>query len=318
MHARVLAASLLTLVAAAPGPATAAEKLPVVASFSILGDMVARVGGEHIALTTLIGPDGDAHVFSPRPVDAEVVGKAKVMIVNGLGFEGWLDRLVEASGSKASIVTASAGVKTIEVKKAHEGHAEDKEHAEAEESSEAEHGHGDVDPHAWQDVRNAVIYVGNITQALCEADKASCDAYKANGSAYIAELEALDAKIRTAIEAVPADRRAVITSHDAFGYFESAYGITFLAPEGVSTESEASAADVAKLIEQIREDKASAIFVENVTNPRLIERIGKDTGVKVGGTLYSDALSGSDGPAATYLDMMRHNAETLTRAIAGT
>lgn len=299
----------------------AEEKLKVVTSFSILGDMTARVGGDKIELTTLVGPGGDAHVFEPRPTDAETVAKAQLMIVNGLGFEGWLDRLVEASGSKAKIVVATEGVETIKPEKGH-GHEEEAkqdEHAEGEhkdEHAEAGHDLGDLDPHAWQSAKNAVTYVGNIAKALCDADKANCETYKANGAAYTAELEALDADIKRMIEALPKDRRTVITGHDAFGYFAHAYGVTFLAPEGVSTESEASAADVAKLIEQIQEDKASAIFVESISDPRLIEQIGKDTGLKVGGTLYSDALSEAGGPAATYVDMMLYNAKTLTEALA--
>ncbi len=294
-----LGAALLASFTAAP----AGEKLKVVASFSILGDMTARVGGDRIALSVLVGPDGDAHVFEPKPSDAQTVGQARIMLVNGLGFEGWLERLIEASGSKAGIVTVSEGVQPIKPKAG-------EEHAEAGEE------HGDIDPHAWQSVPNAITYVGNIAKALCDADKAGCETYKRNGAAYVSELEALDAEIRTAIGALPKDRRTVITSHDAFGYFEHAYGITFLAPESVSTEAEASAADVAKLIDQIEVDKASAIFVENISDPRLVEQIGKDTGLKVGGTLYSDALSGVGGPAGTYIGMMRHNARTLTEALA--
>ncbi len=276
----------------------AGEKLKVVASFSILGDMTARVGGDRIELTTLVGPGSDAHVFEPRPADAETVSKAQVMVVNGLGFEGWIGRLVEASGSTARIIVATEGVDAI---------------APAE-GDGGDHGHRD--PHAWQSVRNALHYVSNIAKALCDADKTNCETYKANGAAYTLELEALDAEIRQMIDALPKDRRTVITGHDAFGYFAHAYGVTFLAPEGVSTELEASAADVAKLITQIQELKASALFVESISDPRLIEQIAEDTGVKVGGTLYSDALSEADGPAATYVGMMRYNAKTLTQALA--
>lgn len=283
----------------------AAEKLRVVASFSILGDMTDRIGGDQIELTTLVGPGGDAHIFEPRPADAETVSKAQLMIVNGLGFEGWIERLVEASGSKAKIVVATDGVATIAPAESHgEAHAED------------DHDHGEIDPHAWQSSKNAVTYAGNIAQALCDADEANCETYKANAAAYVAELEALDADIRQKVASLPKDRRTVITGHDAFGYFAHAYGLTFLAPEGVSTESEASAADVAKLITQIKDDKASALFVESISDPRLIEAIAKDTGVSVGGTLYSDALSDAGGPAATYIDMMRYNARTLVEALA--
>ncbi|MEZ5923850.1 MAG: metal ABC transporter substrate-binding protein [Hyphomicrobiaceae bacterium] len=313
----ILAIPVVVTVALAAGQSFADEKLKVVASFSILGDMTARIGGGKIDLTTLVGAGGDAHIFEPRPADAETVAKAQVMIVNGLGFEGWLDRLVEASGSKAKIAVATAGVETIKPGEDHDedGH-EEAGHAEGEAHADQGHDHGDLDPHAWQSVNNAIIYVANITQALCDADRANCENYKANSAAYTAELAALDAEIRSAIRALPEDRRTAITGHDAFGYFAHAYGVTFLAPEGVSTESEASAADVARLITQIKEDKASALFVESIADPRLIEQIGKDTGVKVGGTLYSDALSGANGPAPTYVDMMRYNARTLTETLA--
>lgn len=300
----------------------AEERLPVIASFSILGDLTARVGGDRIALTTLVGPDGDAHVYSPTPADAEKVAKAGLMLVNGLGFEGWLDRLVEASGSKARIVVVSTGVEPRKPEEGHDHDAHGTEDASAASESHNdhedhdEHHHGDIDPHAWQSVENAIIYVGNIAAALCEADRAGCTVYEANAKSYVAELSVLHAEIKAAVAALPADRRTVISSHDAFGYFAHTYGIAFLAPEGVSTESEASAADVAHLIDQIREDRASAIFVENISDPRLAEQIARDTGVKLGGALYSDALSVSDGPAASYVAMMRHNIKMLTEALA--
>ncbi len=276
-------------------PASAAEKLKAVASFSILADLVSRVGGERVDVTSIVGPDGDAHVYEPKPDDAKAVAAAGLVFINGLGFEGWMDRLGEASGYKGKIVTASAGIKI---------------HKMADVGAER-------DPHAWQSVENAGVYVGNIAAALCEADSSGCETYKANAAAYDKELKDLDAEIKAAIARVPGDRRVVITSHDAFGYFAGAYGVTFLAPEGVSTESEASAQDVAKLIRQIRARKATALFIENMSDPRLIEQIARETGVKMGGALYSDALSARDGPASTYLDMMRHNAKLLTDAMAG-
>ena len=206
-----------------------------------------------------------------------------------------------------------------------ENHHGEGEHKEAEDGHDAEeehvgedgHDHGAFDPHAWQSVHNAEIYVKNIADAFCAADAAGCDTYKANAAVYGEKLEALDQEIKAAVEGIPAEKRTIITSHDAFGYFEHEYGIRFLAPEGVSTESEASAADVAALIRQIREDKASAIFVENISNPRLVEQIAGETGLKVGGSLFSDALSAADGPAATYIDMMRHNITTIKGAILG-
>ncbi|WP_202315157.1 MULTISPECIES: zinc ABC transporter substrate-binding protein AztC [unclassified Mesorhizobium] len=298
-------ASVITLTPVALSAASAAE-LKVVATFSIIADFARNVGGDRIELTTLVGPDGDAHVYEPRPADAASMSDAQVVLVNGLNFEGFLSRLVEASGTKAAVVELSKGV---EPRKMEDGH-----HDEAEDDG---HHHGDVDPHAFQSIANARIYVKNIADAFCAADAAGCDAYKANAAAYTEKLDATEAEVRQTITSIPEDKRVIITSHDAFGYFEHAYGLTFLAPEGISTEAEASAADVAKLIRQVKEDKASAIFVENVTNPRLIEQIASETGLKVGGTLYSDALSAPDGGASTYIDLMRHNVSVIKGAILG-
>ena len=311
------AAAMLSAVAL---PATAAD-LKVVASFSIIADFAKNVGGDRIELTTLVGPDGDAHVYEPKPTDAVAMAGADVVLVNGLQFEGFLQRLVDASATKASIVELTKGVETLKMEE--EGHhdeaaeaKEGEEHA-AEEEEEGHHHHGDVDPHAFQSVPNAEIYVKNIADAFCAADSAGCQTYQANATAYTSKLKALDAEVKAAVESIPADKRTIITSHDAFGYFAHQYGITFLAPEGISTESEASAADVAALIKQVKEDKASAIFVENITNQRLIEQIAAETGLKVGGTLFSDALSDESGPAPNYIDMMRGNIATIRGAIAG-
>ncbi len=303
-----------------------AEPLKVVASFSIIGDFAKNVGGDRIALTTLVGPDGDAHVYEPKPDDAVAMARAQVVLVNGLHFEGFLNRLVETSGSKATIAELSKGVRTIA---ATDDHAHEGEAAHEEESAEAGHDHGDghahgdghdhgpIDPHAFQSIANARIYVKNIADAFCAADAAGCDGYRANAASYTAKLDATEQKVRTDISAIPPEKRVIITSHDAFGYFADAYGLKFLAPEGISTESEASAADVAALVRQVREDKASAIFVENISDPRLAEQIAAETGLKPGGTLYSDALSAEGAPASTYIDMMLYNAATIRGAILG-
>ncbi|WP_378943267.1 zinc ABC transporter substrate-binding protein AztC [Mesorhizobium sp. ANAO-SY3R2] len=304
-------ASLMGVITFTSLGAASAEPLKVVASFSIIGDFARNVGGDRIELSTLVGPDGDAHVYEPSPADAVKMSKANVVLVNGLRFEGFLQRLVEASATKASVSEVSKGVETLTMKEEHEHPAEGEE-------ADDGHDHGDIDPHAFQSIANAKIYVKNIADAFCAADAAGCDTYRANTQAYTAKLDTADAEVKAAVAGIPEEKRTIITSHDAFGYFEHAYGLTFLAPEGISTEAEASAADVAALIKQIRDDKASAIFVENITNPRLIEQISTETGVKVGGTLYSDALSKADGPAATYIDMMKSNIETIKRAnIAG-
>lgn len=309
------AVSAMTLFPAMLATASAGN-LKVVASFSIIADFAKNVGGDRVDITTLVGPNGDAHVYEPKPADAAAVAAADVVLVNGLQLEGFLRRLVEASGTTAPIVELSKGGEVLKVADEPHPHEEDEDHDHAA-GEEGHHHHGEYDPHAWQSVRNAEVYVKNIADAFCAADATGCDTYKANADAYGRKLEALDAEIREAVAGIPQDKRSIITSHDAFGYFEHDYGLAFLAPEGVSTDSEASAADVAALIRQIRDDKASAIFVENITNPRLIEQIAGETGLKVGGELYSDALSDADGPAATYIDMMRHNVATIKGAILG-
>ena len=294
--------------------------LKAVASFSILGDFVHQVGGDRVAVTTLVGPDGDAHVYQPTPADAHVyqptpadaqaVAGADIVFVNGLHFEGWLDRLTAAAGTKAPLVVASEGVTPRQFAPG-EGE-EEEEHADADDH---DHDHGPTDPHAWQSVPNAKLYVANIAKALSAADPAGAATYAANAAAYTAKLDALDAEIRAAIAAIPENHRIIVTSHDAFGYFGQTYGMTFEAPQGISTEAEASAADVAKLITQIRAEKVPAVFMENITDPRLLEQIAAETDAKIGGTLYSDALSPADGPAATYLDMMENNIHQFSTAL---
>jgi zinc/manganese transport system substrate-binding protein len=299
---------LTTALVVLPLGAFAQDKLPVVASFSILGDMVAEVGGDRVSVSTLVGPDGDAHVYEPTPADAQTVAGASVVFVNGLAFEGWLDRLIEASEYKGPVIVATTGVTPLEM--AEEHHAEGETHAEGE-----AHDHGEQDPHAWQSLANARLYVANIEAGLTAADPEGAATYAANAAAYLAEIDAAEAEIIAAIAALPADRRSVVTSHDAFGYFAAAYGMTFHAPEGLSTEAEPSAADVATLITQMKAEAIPAVFMENITDSRLLEQITAETGASVGGTLFSDALSGPDGPAGTYLDMMRHNVATLTAAL---
>ncbi|HEY8383727.1 MAG TPA: metal ABC transporter substrate-binding protein [Microvirga sp.] len=288
------------LLALAAPAAAQSERPKVVASFSILADFVKNVGGDRIELSTLVGPDGDAHVYAPTPADGRRLAEAKVVFVNGLKFEGWINRLVKSSGTKAALIEAAKGVTTVAEEGGH-GHG---------------HGHGAVDPHAWQSVANARIYVANVRDALIAADPAGKSTYEANASAYLQKLDALDQEVKAAVARIPADRRRIITSHDAFAYFEKAYGLDFVAPQGVSTEAEASAKDVARIIQQIRKEKIGAVFFENVTDPRLVERIAKETGARIGEQLYSDALSRENGPAATYIDMMRHNIRAISTALS--
>ena len=326
---RLLLASATVL--ALLSPALAQEKLNVVATFSILGDIVANVGGDRVEVTTLVGPDGDAHVFQPSPPDAKVVAGAAVIVANGLGFEGWMDRLIEASDTTAALINASEGVVAIAFADDdqdhhgpddhghdhhdHDHHGHDHDH-HAKDSDHDGHDHGAFDPHAWQNPVNVAIYVSNIADGLSAADPEGAAVYQANAAAFTAELDTLDAEIRAAIAALPEDRRTVVTSHDAFGYFAANYGLTFVAPQGVSTDAEAAAKDVATLITQIRAQNIGAVFVENIADRRLLDQIASETGARIGGTLYSDALSSSEGPAATYLAMMRHNLSQLTAALA--
>jgi zinc/manganese transport system substrate-binding protein len=314
---RALAVTVITFGAVAASP-TLAAPLKAVASFTVIADLAKNVGGDRVEITTIVGPDGDAHVYEPSPADAVAMSRAEIVLVNGLHFEGFLQRLVEASATDAAIVELAKGVTPINFKPEFaEAEDHDDKDGHADEAHEGEHGDGAVDPHAFQSIRNAEIYVKNIADAFCAADGEGCVGYQSNAAAYTKKLQALDGEVRAAIESIPAEKRVVITTHDAFGYFEHEYGLIFLAPQGISTDAEPSAADVAKLVEQVRHDKAAAIFVENITNPRLIEQIASETGIKVGGTLYSDALSGPDGPAATYIDMMENNIRQIKGAILG-
>lgn len=288
---------VLSALACAAAPAQAQPRQPVLASFSILADIVGRVGGDRIAVDMLVGPGADAHAFSPSPADARKVAAARLVVINGLGYEGWIERLAQASGAAPRLVTASAGVAPRRTGEAHG------------------HGH-DVDPHAWQSVRNVALYVENIRKGLSEIDSAGAAAYAANAAAYAKELDALDADIRAALAALPPQRRKLVTTHDSLGYFADAYGLTVLAPKGVAAEAEASPRDVARIIRQIRAEKVPAVFLENVSDPRLMQRIAAETGAKIGGALYTDALSPPGGPAPTYIAMMRHNIRELTQALA--
>ena len=360
-----LLSAILVLFFAVPAFAQSDKPIPVVATFSILGDMVKRIGGPHVALSTLVGPDGDTHVYQPTPADARAVSQAKLLFVNGLEFEGWIDRLVKASGFKGTRVVTTEGIKPIPFEEGHDDHGKEEHHKDDHHKDEqgegahhkddhhkhghddhkkdehkdghaehAKHGdddhkkgdhkdhgdhhghdHGAFDPHAWQSLKHAVTYVDNITAALVKAVPAKAAVFKAKRAAYVAEIEALDTEIRAMIAKLPKSKRTVVTSHDAFQYFGRDYGVTFLAPQGLSTESEASAQDVARLIKQMRKQDISAVFIENITDRRLLEQIARETGAAIGGTLYPGALSGNDGPAATYLKMMRHNATTLAQSL---
>ena len=297
---KILRANLQLLIAivllVGVAPVRASEPLPVVATFSILADMVKQVGGPHVVVTSLVAPNFDVHVFDPTPADAKRLAAAKLVVVNGLGFEGWMSRLIKSSGYKGPVLTASKGVKTIPMANSDHGH---------------NHSHTAPDPHAWQSLLNARQYVENIKVALSTAMPAQTADFQARATDYLKQIDALEKRTQTRIAAVPVERRRVITSHDAFGYFARAYKVSFYPLQGLSTGSEASAADVVRILNEIKKNKVTAIFAENISDPRVLERIAKDTGAKIGGTLFADALSAPGTDADTYLKMFEHNVSTI-------
>ncbi|WP_145578359.1 metal ABC transporter substrate-binding protein [Yersinia mollaretii] len=280
----------LAVAALLSSPLAMAKTVDVVASFSILGDIVQQVGGEHVNVVTLVGPNGDPHGFEPTPKNSKQLSKADVVFVSGLGLEGWLERLISASGYKGQVVIASTGVDTRKMD---------------------EEGKRVTDPHAWNSMANGIKYANNVMNALIVADPEDADYFRKRGGEYIQQLEKLDAYAKAQFAAIPAGQRKVLTSHDAFGYFSQEYGVNFLSPVGFSTESEASASGVAALINQIKQEKIKTYFIENQTDPRLVKQIAAASGAKAGGELYPEALSPAGGPAATYADAFKHNVDTL-------
>jgi zinc/manganese transport system substrate-binding protein len=277
--------------------AVAQARISVVATFSILGDLVRNVGGDEVEVATLVGPNADVHVYSPTPADAKSLAAAKAIFVNGLGLEGWMTRLIVASGTKATVVVCSEGITPLK-----------KEDAQRT-------GPVVLDPHAWQSVANAKIYVANIRDGLSHAEPSKKDIYYANAASYLGKLDALEKEVKEEIGRIPPERRKVITTHRAFAYFADAYGMQFISPEGISTEAEPSARDVAKIIAQIKNQNIPALFLENIIDPRLLQEIANETGAKIVATLYSDALSGANGPAASYIELMRNNVHQIAKAL---
>ncbi|GAA3614539.1 metal ABC transporter substrate-binding protein [Gibbsiella greigii] len=284
----------LAIAAMLSSPLALAKTVDAVASFSILGDIVKQVGGEHVKVTTLVGPDGDPHSFEPSPKDSKVLSQADVVFVSGLGMEGWIDRLVSASGYRGKVIITSEGINSRKME---------------------EDGETVTDPHAWNSMKNGVQYATNVMNALIAADPQDAGYFRQRGSEYIQQLEQLDSWAKAQFAAVPQEKRKVLTSHDAFGYFGQEYGVTFLAPVGFSTEAEASASDVAGLIKQIKQEHVHTYFIENQTDPRLVKQIAAATGAKAGGELYPEALSKPEGPAATYVQAFKHNVETIAASM---
>ncbi|MFC1466256.1 MAG: metal ABC transporter solute-binding protein, Zn/Mn family [Candidatus Brachytrichaceae bacterium NZ_4S206] len=317
-----------TPVAQTPAPtpeAPANAKLRVLATFSIIADFVQNVAGDKVELITLVGPEMDSHDYEPTPSDAAKLADAQLIFENGLMFESWLDRLYEASGSRAKRIILSEGIDPRPFEHAHGEDEHDHEHeADAkeghshDEEKAGEHGHGEYDPHVWQDVRNAIQMVRNIAQALSEADPANADFYAANAEAYIAQLEALDEEIVGLVEQVPEDRRRLVTSHEALGYFADRYGFKMVGAVLGTMSAEArepSAQDFAKLAEAVKAEGVNVVFLENVTNPQAVERLAKEAGIRIGPSLYTDALGAPGSPGATYIDMMRFNVRAIVEAL---
>lgn len=332
-------------------PTTFAQQPPkVVVTFSVLEDIVSQIGGDHIELSTLVEQGGDAHVFRPSPFHAQAVSQADLLVVNGLGFEGWLERLEQSSGFNGVKVIASDGIKVLTSDNVHshdddhaqDDHAETKghdhdEHAHDEHAMEDSHSHddhshddhahddevahdghnhnGNIDPHSWHSVANVKVYALNIANALKAVDPENAVSYDENYRNYISQLDALESSLQQLAQTIPDENKQVITSHAAFGYLARDYGFEFFSPQGVSTESEASASDVATLIRQIKQRDVKAVFFENVADNRLMSQIANETGATVGGELYSGSLSADDGPAPTYIEMMTHNMTTLAEAL---
>jgi zinc/manganese transport system substrate-binding protein len=287
--------------------AYAAEPIPVVVSFSILADLTKRIGGERIRLHTLVGPNADVHVYRPTPADAKALAGARLVVVNGLGFEAWMERLVKSSGYRGPVVVASRGARLRTASPDAHSHSHGQKHS---------HGHaGDTDPHAWLDPANAAIYVSNLTQALSTLDPSGAPIYQAAEKQVLGQIRELDEALRAQFAGLPDSRRNLVSAHDSFGYFGRAYNLNFHAAQGPGAEAGTSARQLAQLIRQIKRDKIAAVFPENISDPRLLERIRSETGARIGGTLYSDALSGPEGPASSWFALMRHNATTVLAAL---
>lgn len=325
-------AAALTAGTSLMASAAAAEPLKVVASFTVLADIAENIGGDDVSVDSLVGPDSDSHVFEPSPSHVRALAGADIVVVNGLAFEGWMDRLIDASGFDGSVIVASANAGVIESGNDHHDHEEDGHDQDDDDGHddhgldghEDDHGHeeedhdhdrGPEDAHAWQSVSEGRSYAQTIADALAEADPDNADAYRDRLAGYDAELEALDHEVRELMGEIPDGATTVIVPHASFTYFERDYGIEFLSPSGLTTEAEPTAAQMAGLVDLIHEHGVAAILAENVSSPRMVELLAEEAGMSLGGTLYSDALSEQDGPAPTYIEMLRHNAAVIHRAI---
>lgn len=281
---------VLALSALMAAPAVLANTVQAVASFSVLADIVKNVGGEHVVVKSLVGPNGDPHSFEPTPKDSRSLAKANLVFVSGLGLEGWMDRLIAGSGYKGKTIVASEGINTRKME---------------------DDGEVITDPHAWNSMQNGTVYATNVMNALIAADPEDADYFRQRGHAYIAQLNQLDSWAQQAFAQVPKERRKVLTSHDAFGYFGQRYGVRFLSPVGFSTDAEASASNVAGLIDQLRKENIHLYFIENQTDPRLVKQIAAASGATSGGELYPEALTEKGGAADSYVNAFKHNVNVM-------
>jgi zinc/manganese transport system substrate-binding protein len=299
--------SILFSIVCLPGALFAAEapKLKVVATFSIIGDMVHNVAGDEVELVVLVGPNADSHVYTPTPSDIKHVAAAGLVVANGLSFETWMPKLLRSAQYKGTVVEAARGTRPLTLKPAHEHGGHDHKHE-----------HTTLDPHAWQSAANGVMYVQAIAAALSAADPQNAALYSANAKRYEQELTGMDGRLKRAFSALPAEARRVVTSHDAFGHFARDYGVEFIAPMGTTTGNEATAKSVASLIDQLRKGQIRAVFLENITDKRFIEQLSKEEGVWLGGTLFSDALSPAGGAADTYLKLLKNNADLILEGVS--
>jgi zinc/manganese transport system substrate-binding protein len=296
----ILARFALLAFAVVPAvPVGAANKPTVVATFSVLGDMVANVAGNNVELLTIVGPDGDTELYQPTLADSRAVAGARIVFMNDLNdeFEPWLEPLLKQAGFSGTKVAASRGAKTMT--------AEEERPISGREAAPA------IDQHAWMDPKNAVVYVKNIAEALARVDPAGAADYKARATAYVKQLQTVDAWLRTEMTAVPIAKRRVLASHDSLQYLAKACGITLIAINGWTNKSEPSAAELARLAQQIEAEHVHALFLDSITDPRAMERISKETGATISGTLYGDSLSKPGGEAGTYIEMIRHDVATL-------
>ncbi|MFL2931710.1 MAG: metal ABC transporter solute-binding protein, Zn/Mn family [bacterium] len=310
----------------------------VVVSFSILEDIVSVIGGKRVHVTSLVRRNMDLHMFQPTPRQAKIVSSADLVIMNGLGLEGWMERLVKASGYKGKTIVATDNIPKLKLEDDHDDHKKDdhghkkdhddhkkddhghkKDHDDHKKDDHGhkkdDHGHGEWDPHVWLSVPNMKIYVTNVAEAMSRMDPSSKTYYMKNLKKYMSDLDNLDKFIRRSVNSIPKKNRVVITSHEAFGHLSNEYGIEMLAPQGLSTETRASASKIASIVRFIKKHSVKAVFPENITDNRLIEQIAKQTKIKIGASLYSDALSEKNEPAGTYLNYMRYNVGTIVKTL---